>query len=101
MNKKKWNSLPPDLQKIISANISGPLGAAFATKALEKYDQNAIHAVMAAGKHEITSLSPDERKRWQGKVKPMIDGWIADRGEHLPGRKVVDEVLKLSETYGK
>lgn len=101
MNQKKWNSLPPDLQKIIDS-ISGPWGATFASKALEKYDQHAIDTVKALGNHEIVSLSPDERKRWQNRVRPVIDAWISEKeAKHLPGRRIVDEVLKLSEKYGK
>jgi TRAP-type C4-dicarboxylate transport system substrate-binding protein len=99
MNKKKFESLPPDIQKIIE-DIS-PLGATLNLDGFEKDETNVMGELKRAG-HEIITLSPEEVRRWKDKVMPIRDQWVADKEtKGFPARKVYDELLRLAEKYSK
>ena len=74
MNKAKYASLPPDLQKVIDANsgqaLSGQAGKAFlAADAVGKQlTAKNIHNVIAA----------DELQRWKTTVQPVTEAWVAE-----------------------
>ena len=89
MNKSKWDSLPPDVQKVIEqVNVEwidrhcktwdeiDKLGKEFALKLGDKF----------------IPLSKDEDWRWVKAVKPLYDEYVtAMKGKGLPG----DEALKF------
>ncbi|RPJ05370.1 MAG: TRAP transporter substrate-binding protein [Deltaproteobacteria bacterium] len=89
MNKDKWNSLPPDVQKVIEqVNVEwidrhcktwdeiDKLGKEFALKLGDKF----------------IPLSKDEDWRWVKAVKPLYDEYVAAaKAKGLPG----DEALKF------
>jgi TRAP-type C4-dicarboxylate transport system substrate-binding protein len=100
MNPKTWESLPPDVQKIIE-ELSGPKMSEIAGASYDKYDSLGIEAAKKA-KAEIISLSQDEKRRWSDKIKPLNDKWISDmEGKGLPGKKIFDDARLLLEKYSK
>lgn len=103
MNKGKWNSLPPDIQKAIMS-VSGIYGAEFAGEAvfgLRRIKQP-VDMIKEAG-YEIQeiSLEPGELEKWiETGGKPVRDKWVADmEAKGLPGKKVLDEALRLIKKY--
>ena len=49
---------------------------------------------------EIVDLPPAEFARWAATGKAVWDKWAADmEAKGLPGRKVLDEAVKLVEKY--
>jgi TRAP-type C4-dicarboxylate transport system substrate-binding protein len=101
MNKKRWESFPPDIQKIIG-EMSGPWAGDQTTAALEKADIEIIENVKAAGRHEFINLSPEEQTKWRKATMPIWDKWVASVEEKgLPGRRILDETLRLVEKYSK
>ena len=70
MNKSKWNSLPPEVQKIITE-----INEEWAVKHGEAWDQ-----IDVAGKEflkekgkEIITLSSEESQKWQAAVAPALE----------------------------
>jgi len=103
MNKDKWNSLPPDVQKQIES-VSGLWGAEFAGDGFGGFDleQGFYDAVEKAGATwEKATPDPGFEEEWQQVAgKPIWDKWAADmEAKGLPGQAVVDELLSLIEKY--
>jgi TRAP-type C4-dicarboxylate transport system substrate-binding protein len=89
MNKAKWNSLPPDIQKIIeqiNEEWSVKQG-----KTWDEIDKAGQDFVVKRG-NKIIKLSTEESARWAAAVKPVIDEYVAGlKAKGLPG----DEALKF------
>jgi TRAP-type C4-dicarboxylate transport system substrate-binding protein len=74
MNKAKYASLPPDLQKVIDANsgqaLSGQAGKAFlASDTIGKQ-------LTAKNNHNV--IAADELQRWKTTVQPVTEAWVAE-----------------------
>lgn len=99
MNKKAWNKLPPDLQKVMteltglywSVDLNGKMAdrAVAATwKKLEK-----------AG-HGVITLSPAEKAKWVKAAQPAVKQWIeAMNAKGLPGQKVYEHAEALKNKF--
>ena len=94
MNLKKYESLSPDLKKVID-DLSGVWGAEFTGAAWDKGEEEGIAAAKQAGATTYT-LPPAELQRWSQKVKPAEDEWIASmEAKGLPGRQVLADLREL------
>jgi TRAP-type C4-dicarboxylate transport system substrate-binding protein len=88
MNLDKWESLSPEIQKIL-------LQAASETQhfALEWFDKNQKEqeAIMLKNKMQILQISPEESKRWTETANTALWNYY----EKTLGKKRVDEVRAL------
>lgn len=95
MNKKAWNSLPPDVQKIIEQTNEewvDKIG-----KVWDQYDLMGRNFAIKLG-NKIIPLSKEEDQRWVKKVKGTLDNYAKDKdAKNLPG----SEALKFSVDYLK
>ncbi len=104
MNRDVWNSLPPDIQKIIDEK--GPewsrrFGASFDQFDLESI-QDFIDYDKKAGNPPIYYLPESERARWVQAVQPVIDAWVAEmEAKGIPGKAMVADLRALLEKYSK
>ena len=95
MNKKTWDSLPPDIQKILDKlNKKYPFECATA------YDED-LKKALDMGKSKgkvIYPLSKAELAKWEKKVGPLYDQWVADmEAKGLPGKKLLKKVQRLAK----
>jgi TRAP-type C4-dicarboxylate transport system substrate-binding protein len=89
MNKAKWNSLPPDIQKII-AQINEEWSVKQGT-VWDEIDKAGKDFTVKRGNKSIT-LSKEEGARWAAAVKPMLEAYAKEvNAKGLPG----DEALKF------
>lgn len=103
MNKKKWDSLPADIQKIIMAE-SGLKYSVHMGKVFK--DENA-HFLKEIGEWDkkhgnppITYLDPEEKKRWIAATQPVVEDWIKKRRKKaLFAGKMVDDLRKFVANY--
>lgn len=99
MNLQKWNSLPPDIQRIfteVSREWVEYEGETWNSMEVEGY-----HFGKEKG-HKLIYLSPEEGARWEKAVKPLADDYIkAMEAKGLPGREVLDYKKQLIEKYNK
>jgi len=99
MNLDKWNSLPPDIQKIID-EVSAPLW--IKTSAI--FDKAAEKTLGWLKKErpdiKLYTLPPEEKKRWHQAFKPIVGKWVKDANERgYPGSRIMDDFKKsLQET---
>ncbi len=99
MNKDKWNSLPPDIQKIIEQVNEEYIEKQ--GKVWDEIDKAGRDYTIGRG-NKIISLSPDEDRRWEKAVKPLIDQYkksMKDKG--LPGEEVVSFYFQTLYKYQK
>jgi TRAP-type C4-dicarboxylate transport system substrate-binding protein len=95
MNKGKWESIPPDTQKIIEKVNEEWIE--IAGKSWEELDEHAKKVLLKGG-HKFITLSDEESERWKKAVSPVIDDYVKSmRDKGLPG----DEVLKFAMDYLK
>ena len=100
MNKQKWEGLPKDVQKVfdeVSAQWVDKHGEAW-----DKADEEGQAFVTQLG-HEIIPLSPEEARRWQDCVKPILDDYVKTaQGKGLPGeaflKDIQDRIAEASKT---
>ena len=95
MNKTKWDSIPPDWQKVIEK-----LNAEWIEKTGKTWDQidesGKAFALKQGGK--VLTLTKDDGERWVKAVQPVLDDYVAmTKSKGLPG----DEVLKFAQDYLK
>ena len=105
MNKNRWNSLPPDVQKGMT-EVSGYdtcrwLGKEY-SDALDGAGRREMEEYAAKTGHRLIEYTPppEEKARWQ-KIggKPVWDEWVARvTKKGLPGQAVLDELLELVQT---
>jgi TRAP-type C4-dicarboxylate transport system substrate-binding protein len=95
MNKSKWNSLPPDIQKIfeqVSAEYLEKTGALW-----DSTDKIGVQFITEKGVKMIP-LSKEEDARWAMAVKPLLSGYVDEmKAKNLPG----EEALKFCQDYIK
>ena len=99
MNKDKWKSLPPDVQKIIEQVNEEYIEKQ--GKTWDEIDKVGRDYTIARG-NKIISLSPDENLKWEKAVKPLLDEYkknMKDKG--LPGDEVLSFYLQTIYKYQK
>jgi len=95
MNKNKWNSLPPDVQKIIE-----DINKEWIEKTGQLWDQlDKEGRVFAQNKGvKFIHLSKEEDEKWASRVRPILDDYVKSmQTKNLPG----DKALKFCIDYLK
>ena len=95
MNKSKWNSLSPEVQKVfeqVSTEWIEKQGALW-----DQIEEDGKNFTLKRG-NKIIPLSAEENARWAAKVKPLLDDYVkTTKAKGLPG----DEALKFCLDYLK
>lgn len=101
MNKKKYDSLPADLKKVIDNNS----GSNLVPTAIEIWDrievdgEKVMHSVP---KNKFVQLSAEETAKFKTKVQPVFDRFVKmldDSGAN--GKQILTEVEALEAKYSK
>jgi TRAP-type C4-dicarboxylate transport system substrate-binding protein len=94
MNKKKYESLPPDIQKIFDDNI----GLSMSKKSGIVYDKTeaALKAKVIESGVKIIELPPADLTTWKNEGKKISQGWAKEmEAKGLPGDAVLKEARSL------
>ena len=95
MNKNKWNSLPPDIQKIFTEVNEEWIEKQ--ARAWDEIEKEGIDFTQKRG-NKIIRLTKEEDARWAVAVKPIVDEYVkTTNAKGLPG----DEALKFCLDYLK
>jgi TRAP-type transport system periplasmic protein len=105
MNKDKWNSLSPDIQKIFEDNS----GVKYSTKAGATADENNITRRKQLADYDKQVGNPGfyvlpdaEAARWKSVAKTVQDKWASDCDAlGLPGKAMLQDAVSLAEKYSK
>ena len=91
MSKKKFESLPKDVQDVIMAN-SGEEASRAAGAYFDSSAQRARAPVAASDKHKLVKLTPEQYESWKKKVAIVTDTWTKERPN---GEKVYEQFVKF------
>jgi TRAP-type C4-dicarboxylate transport system substrate-binding protein len=101
MNKKVWDSLPPDIQKIFDEESGDKASQLIGKGGCDDHKAELVAAIVKAG-GTIKKLDPAEAAKWQEKARPVWDKWASDlEAKGLPGKAVLDYTLKKIEELKK
>jgi TRAP-type C4-dicarboxylate transport system substrate-binding protein len=93
INKNTWDSLSPDLQKVVRDAIQWRTAEITTFDAGE--EARAIDYVKKRG-NSIYYPTPDEMKAWYESAKPLHEAWIARyEKEGLPARKIYERLNQI------
>jgi TRAP-type C4-dicarboxylate transport system substrate-binding protein len=99
MNKNKWNSLPPDVQKTIDK-----INEEWIDKQGKVWDEidKEGRDLMVQMKKTIVTLSKEEDARWAKQVRPILDDYVkTTKAKGLPGDQVLSFCLDYLKTNQK
>jgi TRAP-type C4-dicarboxylate transport system substrate-binding protein len=98
MNKRKYESLPPDLQKVIDAN-SGPAVSKWVGQVMDAGDAPGLEAAKKRG-NAIVVLDAKETARWKAVAQEVTQAWIAEmKSKGIDGQALVDDARALVAKY--
>ncbi|AJY75969.1 TRAP transporter substrate-binding protein [Paenibacillus beijingensis] len=98
MNMDTWNSLPPDVQKVIDE--LGPEMAAWTGNYLDTHVKEAVDWSIKEQGLQIVSLTPEEKEAWDAKMKPFQDKTVADlKAKGLPAEEFKQRLDELKALY--
>jgi TRAP-type C4-dicarboxylate transport system substrate-binding protein len=99
MNKGKWDSLPPDVQQIIT-EVSAEWVARHG-QAWDQADADGREFVKSLNR-EMISLSAEEQQQWKKAVEPVLADYIAAaKAKGLPGEQFLKDVQDLVAKYSQ
>jgi len=101
MDRKRWDKLPADVQKVIDQ-----LAAEMPVWTGQYHDNENVGAAMrwAAKEHklQVVSLTADERAKWDAKLKPMEEQWVAEMSaKGLPAARYLARLRELRDQFAK
>jgi TRAP-type C4-dicarboxylate transport system substrate-binding protein len=97
MNKARYESLPPDLKKVIDSNsgieLSGQLGRLFdEVEVINKKKTGGI----------VNVIANDEIEEWKKVVQPVTDGWVEDTNARgADGKALIKAARDLIAKYSR
>jgi TRAP-type C4-dicarboxylate transport system substrate-binding protein len=101
MDRKRWEKLPPDVQKVIEE-----LASEMPTWTGHYHDNENVGAALKWAKKEhnlqIISLTADERAKWDAKLKPMAAQWVSEMtAKGLPAERFLTRLRELRDQFSK
>jgi TRAP-type C4-dicarboxylate transport system substrate-binding protein len=99
MNQAKYDSLPPELKKVIDANSGLEASAAAGEKAFDAVVDK--HRKLASDRgNTFATLSPAEVQRWAKASEPVEADWIKEAdSKGANGAKLLEEARALIKQY--
>lgn len=97
MNKATWNSLPADVQQVITE-----VNEEWVVKHGGAWDQADAEGreFITELQRELITLTPDEQQRWRDAVRPVLDAYVtATQGQGLPGEQFLKDAQELIAKY--
>jgi TRAP-type C4-dicarboxylate transport system substrate-binding protein len=93
MNLDRWNSLPPDIQKVFDE-----VSQEYIDIAGDAWDNGSAAGLQYAKDEglDIFTLSPEEKARWYSAYAPLREQYIKDmESKGLPGKAFIEEIERL------
>jgi TRAP-type C4-dicarboxylate transport system substrate-binding protein len=99
MNQAKYDSLPPDLKKVIDANsglgVSGWVGQTGFDEVVGKYK-----ALSKSANGTLYDMPDAEYQRWIKATEVVIDDWVKEAAaKGIDGKKLIEEARALVKQY--
>ena len=100
MNRARFASMPGDLREALDAN-SGIAAAEMAGQAWDDASAAAL-ALVQKRKNVITTLSEEEKARWQQATAPVVEAWLAAmKGKNIDGAGLLEQARALIAEFDR
>ena len=100
MNMDSWDKLPKETQKILDDLKVEQ--SEWTGEYMDAHVKNAMKWAVDTQGVEVIKLSAAEKARWDAKLQPLIDNWIADaKAKGLPAEDIVADIQGLIKKYSK
>ena len=97
MNRKKFESFPPEVQKILDDHV---LWASNRMTEIEVKNIPVSMNICSKAGNQFINLTSEEMEEWYNVVKPIHRKWIRKmEARGLPGEKVYNEAKRLAEKF--
>lgn len=98
MNKKVWDSLPPDVQKVID-DLSREM-ALWAGTYVDSHVKEGLEWAIKQHGLQVITLLPEEKAKFDAKLKGLEEAYIKE-AKGIPGQKLLERIKDLSANYSK
>ncbi|PKO57882.1 MAG: C4-dicarboxylate ABC transporter [Betaproteobacteria bacterium HGW-Betaproteobacteria-19] len=100
MNQKKYDSLSPELKKVIDDN-SGRETSAWVSAQFKGADAGGREAAVARG-NTVYQIPAEEMAKWQAATQPVTEEWVKEiSAKGVDGKKLHDDAAALVKQYSK
>jgi TRAP-type C4-dicarboxylate transport system substrate-binding protein len=100
MNMDSWNQLPPDIQKILDDLKVEQ--SEWTGKYMDNHVKEAMKWAVETQGVEVIRLSSAEKAKWDAKLQPLTDAWVADaKSKGLPAEDIVNDIKALVQKYSQ
>jgi len=100
MNMDSWNKLPKDVQQIMDDLRVEQ--AEWTGKYMDNHVNESMKWSVDTEGVEVIELSAAEKARWDAKLQPLTDAWIANaKAKGLPAEAIVADIKALIQKYSK
>ncbi|MBI2203466.1 MAG: TRAP transporter substrate-binding protein [Candidatus Rokubacteria bacterium] len=102
MNKKKYESLPADVRRVLDETTSAKSG--FWKKIGASWDAAEVPGKKAVldRKNEVHVVSKEDRRKWRDAVRGLDEKWASDMEKRgLPAKAILKEARGLAAKYGE
>ena len=100
MNKDKWNSLPPDVKKVIDDLRREQ--AEWTGKYVDEHVKESLTWSKQKYNHQVLEFAQADKTEIPKLLKPMVDDYIKRvSGQGLPGDQIVKDTYLLKAKYEK
>ncbi len=98
MNKDSWNSLSPDVQKVMNELCREQ--SKWTGNYMDQHVQDSIKWSKEEENVEVIHLSQKQLDKWNRLLKPITKKWIEKANEQgLPGKEIVTDIKAMSQKY--
>ena len=94
MNLNSWNKLPKDVQQVIEDLRVEQ--SEWTGKYMDEHVKAAMEWAQKEQNVEVITLSAEEKARWDAKLAPVIEEWIADaKAKGFPAEDIIKDIKAL------
>jgi C4-dicarboxylate-binding protein DctP len=89
VNKKFWDSLPPDIRQQLDVAMKG--ATSYANAIADQENKAALEAIRKSGKTTVYELTPQEKAQWRKALAP-----VQTEMENRIGKELIASIRRLS-----
>lgn len=99
MNKKTWESLPEDVQKVFEEHGGATMGVFIAQNAYDNANIEGVEYMKQLNK-TVNTLTPEEEAKWVEAAKPVWEKWVKQVSEQgKDGEKALAQIQEFVAKY--
>ncbi len=98
MNWDSWNRLPKKVQKVMDDMRVEQ--ARWTGEYMDRHVNESMDWSVKTQGVTVIKLSPEEKAKWDARLKPIVDSWIEKISKKgLPAKQIVDDIKALIAKY--